>query len=82
MDENIFCLLVNIELECGTYQSFAENKIDAVLKTDKIFKDARENYCDHKIVNITVIPIAKRGVNKKFINKLYFIYAGNCAFGA
>jgi len=82
MDENIFYLLVNIELECGTYQSFAENKIDAVLKTDKILFDAKRNHCDHNIVSITIIPIAKRGVNKEFINELYFIYAGCCAFGA
>jgi len=82
MDENIFYLLVNIELECGTYQSFAENEDNAILKITKILVEAKRKYCDHSIVNITIIPIAKRGVNKKFINKLYFIYAGNCAFGA
>ena len=76
---DVFNYYIIVEFECGSY--YAIEKKDPKERVKAIEEDARRNFCECQILNITVVEIPKR-IIKNYKNKLYSLYCGCCAFGA
>lgn len=80
-NKDIYVILITVEFDCTTYQAYCRNSTEIEKKVRLIFRDARDNYCEHPLLGITTVLIAKNGIKENRIDDNWFVQAGNCARG-